>query len=113
MLCLALFACPCVSARRQASWREQTVLAAVWARDPTRFSRKDRQGRKDEQGGFQGDEVVTGSSGPGMKRPTSSLSVGEPKAAVDTDTGEGVIVRYNEAKNEVVGLLGDAVDGVE
>jgi uncharacterized protein YuzE len=32
------------------------------------------------------------------------LSVGEPQQAVGLDIGEGVIVRYNEARKEVVGL---------
>ena len=32
------------------------------------------------------------------------LSVGTPKPAVGVDIGEGVVVRYDEANNEVVGL---------
>jgi uncharacterized protein YuzE len=32
------------------------------------------------------------------------LSIGEPRPAVGTDIGEGVIVRYDEARKEVVGL---------
>ncbi len=32
------------------------------------------------------------------------LSVGEPRAAVGMDIGEGVIVRYDETHREVVGL---------
>ncbi len=32
------------------------------------------------------------------------LSVGEPQPAVGLDAGEGVIVRYNEVRKEVVGL---------
>jgi uncharacterized protein YuzE len=32
------------------------------------------------------------------------ISVGEPLKAVALDLGEGVIVRYNEAAREVVGL---------
>lgn len=32
------------------------------------------------------------------------LSVGEPKPAVGIDIGEGVVVRYDEARKEVVGL---------
>ena len=32
------------------------------------------------------------------------LSLGEPQPAVGVDIGEGVIVRYNEAHQEVVGL---------
>lgn len=32
------------------------------------------------------------------------VSVGEPKRAVSTDIGDGVIVRYDEKKMEVVGL---------
>ena len=32
------------------------------------------------------------------------LSVGAPKPAVGVDIGEGVVVRYDEANNEVVGL---------
>lgn len=32
------------------------------------------------------------------------LSVGEPKAAVGVDVGEGVVLRYDETRNEVVGL---------
>ena len=32
------------------------------------------------------------------------LSVGTPKPAVGVDIGEGVVVRYDEVNNEVVGL---------
>lgn len=32
------------------------------------------------------------------------ISVGEPKPAVGVDIGEGVIVRWDEKKKEVVGL---------
>jgi uncharacterized protein YuzE len=32
------------------------------------------------------------------------LSVGEPRPAVGTDIGEGVVVRYDEMTKEVVGL---------
>ena len=32
------------------------------------------------------------------------LSLGEPQADVGVDIGEGVIVRYNEVRKEVVGL---------
>lgn len=32
------------------------------------------------------------------------LSVGEPQPAVGVDIGEGVILRYDEARKEVVGL---------
>ena len=32
------------------------------------------------------------------------ISVGKPRPAVGTDIGEGVIVRYDEKKKEVVGL---------
>lgn len=32
------------------------------------------------------------------------ISVGKPRAAVGVDIGEGVVVRYNNKKNEVVGL---------
>lgn len=32
------------------------------------------------------------------------LSIGEPQPAVGIDIGEGVIVRYDEARKEVVGL---------
>jgi uncharacterized protein YuzE len=32
------------------------------------------------------------------------LSVGEPRPAVGIDIGEGVIVRYDEGRREVVGL---------
>ncbi|MGE5445650.1 MAG: DUF2283 domain-containing protein [Ignavibacteriales bacterium] len=32
------------------------------------------------------------------------ISVGEPQTAVGMDIGEGIIVRYNEKKNEVVGI---------
>ena len=32
------------------------------------------------------------------------LSVGAPKPAVGVDIGEGVVVRYDQVKNEVVGL---------
>jgi uncharacterized protein YuzE len=32
------------------------------------------------------------------------LSVGEPRPALGVDIGDGVVVRYDEARNEVVGL---------
>lgn len=32
------------------------------------------------------------------------LSIGEPQPAVGVDIGEGLIVRYDEARREVVGL---------
>ena len=32
------------------------------------------------------------------------LSLGQPQAALGVDIGEGVVVRYDEASNEVVGL---------
>jgi len=32
------------------------------------------------------------------------LSIGEPQPAVGMDIGEGVILRYDEARKEVVGL---------
>lgn len=32
------------------------------------------------------------------------LSVGKPKKALGLDIGEGVVVRYDEAKKEIVGL---------
>jgi uncharacterized protein YuzE len=32
------------------------------------------------------------------------LSVGEPKSAAGVDIGEGVVLRYDETANEVVGL---------
>jgi uncharacterized protein YuzE len=32
------------------------------------------------------------------------LSVGEPRPAVGVDIGEGIVVRYDESQNEVVGL---------
>jgi uncharacterized protein YuzE len=32
------------------------------------------------------------------------LAIGEPQPAVGLDIGEGVIVRYDEARREVVGL---------
>jgi len=32
------------------------------------------------------------------------ISVGEPQKALGFDIGEGIVLRYNEAKNEVVGL---------
>jgi len=32
------------------------------------------------------------------------LSFGEPRAAVGVDIGEGVVLRYDEEKGEVVGL---------
>ncbi len=32
------------------------------------------------------------------------LSVGEPRPAVGMDIGEGVVIRYDEARKEVVGL---------
>jgi len=32
------------------------------------------------------------------------ISVGEPRPAVGVDIGEGVILRYDEAKHEVVGI---------
>lgn len=32
------------------------------------------------------------------------LSVGEPKSAAGVDIGEGIVLRYDEAAKEVVGL---------
>lgn len=32
------------------------------------------------------------------------LSIGEPKPALGVDIGEGVVLRYNEGKKELVGL---------
>ena len=32
------------------------------------------------------------------------ISVGEPRPAVGVDIGEGVILRYDEAEHEVVGI---------
>lgn len=32
------------------------------------------------------------------------LSVGEPQPAVGIDIGEGTVLRYDEARNEVVGI---------
>jgi uncharacterized protein YuzE len=32
------------------------------------------------------------------------ISIGEPRPALGVDIGEGVILRYDEAKKEVVGL---------
>jgi uncharacterized protein YuzE len=32
------------------------------------------------------------------------LSVGEPRPAIGVDVGDGVVLRYNEAANELVGL---------
>ena len=32
------------------------------------------------------------------------LSVGEPRPAVGLDIGDGLVLRYDEARNEVVGL---------
>jgi len=32
------------------------------------------------------------------------LSLGEPRPAVGTDIGEGIVVRYDEINKEVVGL---------
>ncbi len=32
------------------------------------------------------------------------ISVGEPRPAVGADIGEGVIVRYDEEKKEIVGI---------
>ncbi|MBI2322700.1 MAG: DUF2283 domain-containing protein [Chloroflexi bacterium] len=32
------------------------------------------------------------------------LSIGEPRPAVGLDIGDGVVVRYDEAQGEVVGL---------
>ncbi len=32
------------------------------------------------------------------------LSLGEPRPAVGTDIGEGIVVRYDETNKEVVGL---------
>jgi uncharacterized protein YuzE len=32
------------------------------------------------------------------------ISIGEPQDAVGVDIGDGVVVRYNEGKKEVVGL---------
>ena len=43
------------------------------------------------------------------------LSIGEPRPAVGMDVGEGIIVRYDEARKEVVGLTppGPAREGVK
>jgi hypothetical protein len=38
------------------------------------------------------------------KRPMFYLSVGVPRPAVGVDVGDGVILRYDEAANEVVGV---------
>lgn len=32
------------------------------------------------------------------------ISVGEPKPVVGVDIGEGVVLRYDETRNEIVGL---------
>lgn len=32
------------------------------------------------------------------------ISIGKPKPALGTDIGEGVVVRYDEKKKEVVGI---------
>jgi len=32
------------------------------------------------------------------------ISIGEPRPAVGTDIGEGVVVRYDEKRKEVVGI---------
>jgi uncharacterized protein YuzE len=32
------------------------------------------------------------------------ISIGEPRPALGTDIGEGVIVRYDETKKEIVGV---------
>jgi uncharacterized protein YuzE len=32
------------------------------------------------------------------------LSVGEPRPAISIDLGEGIVARYDESQNEVVGL---------
>ena len=32
------------------------------------------------------------------------ISIGEPRPALGVDIGEGVVLRYDEAKKEVVGL---------
>ncbi len=32
------------------------------------------------------------------------LSIGEPKPAVGVDIGEGIVVRYDETENQIVGL---------
>jgi uncharacterized protein YuzE len=32
------------------------------------------------------------------------ISIGEPRPAVGTDIGEGVVVRYDQTKKEVVGI---------
>ena len=32
------------------------------------------------------------------------ISIGEPRPAVGTDIGQGVVVRYDEKKKEVVGI---------
>jgi uncharacterized protein YuzE len=39
------------------------------------------------------------------------ISVGQPRPAVGVDIGEGVIVRYDEARHEVVGLTVIGVRG--
>ncbi len=32
------------------------------------------------------------------------LSVGEPRPAIGVDIGDGIVLRYDEARNEIVGL---------
>ena len=32
------------------------------------------------------------------------ISVGEPRPAIGADIGDGIIVRYNEKKREIVGI---------
>lgn len=32
------------------------------------------------------------------------LSIGKPKAALGVDIGEGIVVRYDETENQIVGL---------
>lgn len=32
------------------------------------------------------------------------LSIGDPKPAVGVDIGEGIVVRYDETENQIVGL---------
>jgi hypothetical protein len=40
-----------------------------------------------------------------MKRMSYYLSVGKPRAAVGVDIGDGVVLRYDEETQEVIGLM--------
>jgi hypothetical protein len=47
------------------------------------------------------------------KKPARYLSVGDPRPAIGIDIGEGLVVRFNEAEQSVVGLNHDRPAGAD